>query len=180
MITNNPANLASAEILEAIVELDVVYLDFEGVTRSGVMEVHKSVAQDVCDFFALALQQQFPIEKVVRSSDSAYLWDDDKLLEDNATSGFNYRYIKDTTTPSLHGRGLAIDVNTRLNPFIRYIDGETHVDPAGAVYEPGKPGVFVADDPLVSFMKQRGWSWGGDWTKESGRIDYQHFEKSQA
>ena len=31
---------------------------------------------------------------------------------------------------------------------------------------------------LVVLMKNLGWQWGGDWMPESGRIDYQHFEKT--
>ena len=83
---------------------------------------------------------------------------------------------------SFHARGLAIDVNTFLNPYI-YLDddGTVVTDPAGATYDPSKPGTLTADHPLVTFMKSRGWAWGGDWTLEADEvIDYQHFEKPMA
>jgi len=177
IISLNPDNLAPQEIVQNIIALEVEYFDFEGERQRSLIEIHKDLADDVREFFVLALVKRFPIEKVVKSSDSPYFWDDAKLVADNTSSGFNYRFIKDTRTPSLHGLGQAIDINTRLNPYIRYINEKTLTDPEGAVYEPGKPGVFVSGDPLVAFMKSRGWEWGGDWLPESGRTDYQHFQK---
>lgn len=175
-ISLNPNNPAPYQVVQNIIAVQVEYLNFDGLQQTGIIEIHKDLASDVRAFFQLALKVTFPIEKVVKSSDPDYLWDDDKLIEDNASSGFNYRYIKDTTRPSLHGLGRAIDINTRLNPFIRYIDNETRVDPPGAQYKPNTPGTLTAKHPLVVFMKERGWEWGGDWARESGRTDYQHFQ----
>lgn len=178
----NPERIAPPEFLKQIVPLEVDYVTFQGETKSGVIEVNEAVAHDVKEFFALAHELSFPIENVVRSSDSEYLWDDDKLMAANTSSGFNYRYIKGTTTPSLHGLGLAFDINTRLNPYIRY-DKETGellgTDPVDGVYDVDVPGTLTADHPLVIFLKDRGWEWGGDWPPESGRTDYQHFQKPQ-
>lgn len=178
-IQSNPNNPAPLDILQNIVSLPVSYITFEGLVRSGVIEVHKVLEDDVRLFFELALEIKFPIEQVVRSSDPSYGWDDSKLVAGNASSGFNYRLIKGTDRPSLHGVGQAVDINPRLNPYIRYdSNGMVSVDPDGAIYDPAQPGVLSADHPLVTFMRDRGWEWGGDWTKESGRIDYQHFQKT--
>ena len=178
MIILNPDNLAPDEVMRHIVSLEVSYKDIGGKHRSGIIEIHEALASDVKSFFDLSVELGFPIEKVVRSSDPKYLWDDDKLISDNASSGFNYRFIKDTKKPSLHGLGCAIDINPRLNPYIRYIDDQILIDPEDAHYEPGVDGTLAAGHPLVQFMKERGWEWGGDWTKESGRTDYQHFQKA--
>ena len=45
-------------------------------------------------------------------------------------------------------------------------------------YDEKAKGTLTKDHPLVIFMKERGWIWGGDWSKigDSG-VDYQHFEK---
>jgi hypothetical protein len=51
------------------------------------------------------------------------------------------------------------------------------VSPQGAVWSPAVAGTLYANHQLVLFMKERGWGWGGDWRPESGRVDYQHFEK---
>jgi copper oxidase (laccase) domain-containing protein len=177
----NPNRAAPPEVLKQITPVEVNYVDFEGNRQTGTIEVNKEVAQDVKDFFELALELGFPIENVVRSSDAEYLWDDDKLMAANTSSGFNYRFIKGTDTPSLHGLGLAFDVNTRCNPYLRYdnVTGELiGIDPIDAEYSIETPGTLHADHPLVMFLKRRGWQWGGDWTPESGRTDYQHFQKS--
>jgi hypothetical protein len=178
IIKLNPDNFAPQEIVQNIIALEVPYVNFEGEQKVGVIEVHKDVVDDVHQFFVLSLVEKFPINKVVRSSDAPYLWRDDVLVADNTTSGFNYRFIRDTKRPSLHGLGLAFDVNTRLNPYIRFNeDGTESVDPKGAVYDPALSGVLTSEHPLVVFMKDHGWEWGGDWKKASGRTDYQHFQK---
>jgi len=179
MIKLNPERPAPAVIVEKVLSITVTYLGFDGATHKGVIEIQTDLALDVQGFFELAFQTQFPIERVVRSSDPEFGWDDDKLITANTTSGFNYRLIKGTDRPSLHGLGRAIDVNTRLNPYIRHADGDVEVDPPGASWNPEIPGTLTADHPLVRFMKDRGWEWGGDWTPESGRTDYQHFEKKE-
>jgi hypothetical protein len=48
------------------------------------------------------------------------------------------------------------------------------VRPEGAVYDPARPGTITGDSFIVKFLKERGWTWGGDWTSLK---DYQHFEK---
>jgi hypothetical protein len=99
-----------------------------------------------------------------------FAWNDDRSMEANNTSGFNYRAITDGKKISNHALGRAIDINPLLNPYIR---GE-EVRPAGAIYDPTQAGTLVESSTIVRFMKERGWTWGGDWTSLK---DYQHFEK---
>jgi len=174
----NPEKPAPLEVLADIRSIRVKYLDFDSNEQIRTVEIHKDLVEDVKAFFEEALELKFPIQHVVKSSEDTYKWDDDKLMADNATTAFNYRLIKGTDRPSLHGLGRALDVNDALNPFIRYVDGEVFVDPPEAVYNPNIPGTLTADHPLVIFMKARGWEWGGDWLPESGRTDYQHFQKA--
>ena len=175
----NPERPTPREIATTIGSLRVRYVGFDGQTHDGIMEIHEELVPDLRDFFEAAFALGFPIERVVRSSDAMFGWDDDKLMAANATSGFNYRLIKGTDRPSLHGLGRAFDVNCRVNPYIRYIDGEQIIDPPSATYDSSSPGALYANHPLVRIMKDRGWVWGGDWTAESGRTDYQHFEKKE-
>jgi hypothetical protein len=153
-----------------------VHWGFDGSIHQGIIEVHERVVRDAADFFVRAFELQFPFERVVRSSDPEFAWDDDRLMAANATSGFNYRTIAGTNELSSHALG-AIDVNTRLNPYIRYTSEGELVSPPGAAWNPDAPGTLYGGHPLVAFMQERGWEWGGDWTRESGRIDYQHFQK---
>jgi peptidoglycan L-alanyl-D-glutamate endopeptidase CwlK len=178
MIIINPDHPAPHEIVRSIDEVNIRYFDTDGVYHDGTIEIHVDLADDVRGFFALAEELRFPIEHVVRSSDPEYAWDDDKLMAANTSSGFNYRLIKGTDRPSLHGLGRAFDINCRLNPYVRYAEDQEYIDPAGATYDPARPGTLASYSPLVLFMKEQGWTWGGDWTREEhGVTDYQHFEK---
>ena len=174
----NPNKPAPAEVLADIKSIQVRYIDFNGEQQIGTIEIHKDLAADVKEFFEKAVELEFPIQHVVKSSDEKYEWDDDKLMADSATTAYNYRLIKGTDRPSLHGLGRALDVNDALNPYVRYVNGEALTDPEGSTYDPTVPGTLTADHPLVVFLKERGWVWGGDWTEEEhGVTDYQHFDK---
>jgi hypothetical protein len=177
-IQTNPEAPCPARILNQQVTLAVDYLDFTGDLRHGSIEINKAVADDVKAFFEQALALKFPIEQVAPASDPAFRWDDDKLMAANVSSGFNYRLIAGTNQPSLHGQGLAFDVNPRQNPYIRFANGSKIVAPKGAAWQPDLPGTLSATHPLVRFMLNRGWEWGGSWSADSGRIDYQHFQKA--
>lgn len=177
-VLSNPNQSCPPEILKQQVGIEVKYVGFDGLPQSGIIEVNEAVADDVKTFFERALLLSFPIEKIAPASDSQYLWNDDALMGANVSSGFNYRLIAGSDTSSLHGKGLAFDVNPRQNPYIRYEDGQEIVAPKGALWQPDQPGTLSAEHPLVQFMIERGWEWGGNWTAESGRVDYQHFQKN--
>ena len=174
----NPAADCPAEVLSQQVAVPVVYHDFEGVERHGTIEVNAALADDVQAFFELAHRLKFPINRVVPASDPEFGWDDDKLMAANASSGFNYRLIAGTDKPSLHGLGRAIDINPLLNPMLRYDGDHVITSPPKGRRDPSRPGTFTADHPLVKQMIGRGWEWGGNWTKASGRTDYHHFQKA--
>lgn len=173
----NPNNPAPSHILEQIVPVSVSYLDFSGTVQNGVIEVHKDVAADVQGFFSLALELSFPIEKVIRSSDPEFLWDDYKMMAANMSSGFNYRTIPETDIMSWHSKGLAFDINCVQNPFLRYFEAGVRTDPEGALWDESVSGTLYRDHPLVIYMIGKGWEWGGNWQPRSGLVDYQHFEK---
>lgn len=176
-VLTNPDIACPPEILKQQVAVEAKYVGFDDLPVSGVIEVNEAVAGDVKAFFEQTVLLNFPIEKVAPASSRPYEWNDDALMEANVSSGFNYRLIAGTDTPSLHGKGLAFDVNPRQNPYIRYKGRQEIVAPAGAIWQPDQPGTLSAEHPLVKFMIERGWEWGGNWTAESGRIDYQHFQK---
>lgn len=181
-LAQNPTFIAPPEIIAAQRLLTVRYYSFDGKLHEGQIVVNKKVAKDVEGFFRLARQLRFPIGKAIPAADQRYVWDDNKMMADNNSSGYNYRTIAGSTNLSNHARGLALDINTFLNPYI-YIDnsGSVVTDPPGAVYNPQAPGTLTKHHPLVKYMKAHGWTWGGDWTLEADEvIDYQHFEKPDA
>jgi hypothetical protein len=175
ILSQNPAQPCPDEILQTIGVMEVQYLSFDGEYHIGQMAVAQSVMAEVEAFFRQALESRFPIAKVVPAS--VYAWDDEALMADNVSSGFNYRFIAGSDKPSLHGRGLAFDINPVQNPYIRYTEKGTITQPPKAVWNPEKPGTLHADHPLVKLMEGFGWEWGGHLTPDSGRTDYQHFQK---
>lgn len=164
-------------ILEQIIPITVEYINFDSKFEKGIIEVNSDVTKDIIDFFELALIMRSPINLVARASDDSFEWDDDKLMSSNTTSGFNYRTVAGTNELSLHVQGLAIDVNPFQNPCLKYFEGIETIVPNVSSYNMNRPGTFYSNHPLVMFMIERGWEWGGDWLPESGRVDYQHFEK---
>lgn len=174
----NPNSPCPIEILSDIASLEIDYIDFCGNKRTGLIEVNQSAISDVRDFFELAYELKFPINLVTLSSNPDFSWDDNKIMAANASTGFNYRKILGTNRLSLHSKGLAFDINPAQNPYNRYQSGQIVIsEPFGSVYNPNLPGTLNAEHPLVAFMINRGWEWGGNWLPESGRIDYQHFQK---
>lgn len=166
------------KLLADIVVVEVTYIDFGGKVRLGVIQVHKKVVKDVIAFFERALQLAFPFAAVRLAESAPFYGDDSLLMQGNVTSGFNYRQIAGTDQLSLHSFGRAFDVNPVQNPYVRYTRLGPISAPLRATWDPSVPGTLHADHELVKLMRQRGWEWGGDWTADSGRIDYQHFQLS--
>ena len=180
MVKINPNSPCSPEILSQIIPIEVKYFDFDGSEKTSQIEVNEIVLTDVKDFFALAYRLKFPINRVAKSSDSEFEWNDNKIMTANASTAFNYRKIAGSDKLSLHSNGLAFDINPVQNPYLKYEDGQIVAsEPNGSSYNPISLGALTSDHPLVQFMTNRGWEWGGNWLPESGRIDYQHFQKSK-
>jgi peptidoglycan LD-endopeptidase CwlK len=155
-------------ILENLRLVDVYYYGFDDKLHKGQLVVHKDVVLDVIEIFEIIRESRFPIDKVVPIS--KYGWSDEKSMQDNNTSAFNYRFISGSRVISNHAAGLAIDINPSLNPYIK--NGNSL--PSNCVYDTTKAGAISSGSQLVKEFKQRGWQWGGDWKSLK---DYQHFEK---
>lgn len=177
----NPENPAPPDVVAELVSLKVTYKDFRGRQRTGIVEVNRALKDDVITFFKYAYYLNFPINEVAVSSDRRFKWDDNKLMDANITSCFNYRTIAGTTTPSLHGSGRACDINPRQNPYITLDEeGNPAVQPKGASWNLGADGTLHGDHALIQLMESRGWTWGGRWTLQDldgAVIDYQHLQK---
>lgn len=168
-ICQNPSFPCSPKILNRMCVMKIVYFSFDGCIHRGQLIIHHTLALEVRDIFAEILAVGFPIAKMVPISH--YHFDDERSMQNNNTSGFNYRCIEGTDRLSMHALGRAIDINPLLNPFIM---GE-RVAPRGAQYCPEKPGTITPDSVVTQAFRQRGWGWGGEMWRD--RVDYQHFEK---
>lgn len=155
-------------ILDNLSIVDVYYFGFDDKLHKGQLIVHKDAVLDIIEIFEFIRESRFPIEKVIPIS--KYDWSDEKSMEDNNTSAFNYRFISGTRVISNHALGLAIDINPRLNPYIK--NGSSL--PKDCVYDTTKAGTITDGSQLVKEFNERGWNWGGHWKSLK---DYQHFEK---
>lgn len=143
---------------------------FDGAAHDGELVVAAAVAGDVVTAFERIFAAGFPIERMVRID--AHGGDDNRSMEANNTSAFNFRTVAGLDVLSLHSFGTAIDINPALNP---YIAEDRVLPPAAAAYldrDHVRPGMIVRPGPVTDAFDAIGWEWGGDW---SPRKDYHHF-----
>ena len=154
----------------------VLHTGFDGETKEGELVVNKAIADDVCDIFEKLYEAEYPIEKI-RLIDE-YNADDEASMSDNNSSAFNFRFISHTTKISKHGLGMAVDINTLYNPYVKTVDGNLSVEPANAADYVDRSADFPHkidhEDLCYQLFTEHGFTWGGDWTHSK---DYQHFEK---
>lgn len=153
-----------------------LHMDIHGNTIVGEMVLNKMIAQKVADIFLKLYEAHYPIERM-RLIDN---WNanDEQSMRANNTSGFCFRRIAGSSLVSLHGKGLAVDINTLYNPYYKIrSNGTTFVQPTT-----GKPYVdrsksfnykITKGDLCYRLFTANGFRWGGDWKKSK---DYQHFE----
>lgn len=165
--------------MERLAAVRIRYLDFDGnVHDDGELIVMDAVAPRTRRLFDELLARRFPIAKV--RSIHHYDGDDEKSMEDNNTSCFNFRAITGSNTVSIHGYGLAIDVNPVQNPYITFDESEES-EGIAKIHPPEgwsylnrsnlKPGML---EPVINVFTDNGFTiWGGRWTTP---IDYHHFQ----
>ena len=172
-----PAN--DPDVLISYDELRYVtlrYVDFSGQTHSGELIVNAKLANEVMKIF-YALYQGAISARLGASlvDDFGEPGDDNRSMEANNSSAFNYRRVTGTATLSRHSLGAAIDINPLFNPYLHGgivspVNATPYVDRSQDF-----PGKIDHTDTCYKLFRQYGWSWGGDWT---GDKDYQHFSKS--
>lgn len=149
------------------------YWGFDDQPHVGTIVVSARVVQDVLAAFSTLFSQRFPIRQMVPVA--TFGGSDPASMAADNTSGFNCRDAVAPGPPqwSVHAYGEAIDVNPVENP---YLEGGTVQPAAGSAFldrAVARPGMAVADGPLVAAFASVGWQWGGRWTDP----DYQHFSK---
>lgn len=161
--------------LEDLRYLHLLHKDINGVTQEGEMICNVYIAAPLIDIFQKLYANAYPIEKI-RLVDE-YDADDERSMRDNNSSCFNFRFISHTTRISKHGLGLAVDINTLYNPYIKYVDGKRILEPATAekYLVRNKKFPYKIDKKSLPYrlFTEHGFEWGGNW---SDRKDYQHFE----
>lgn len=155
--------------------IHIFHIGFDGKTHEGELIVNKRIADAVLDIFAELYKAEYRIEKV-RLIDE-YNAEDELSMRDNNSSAFNFRYISYTTKLSKHALGMAVDINTLYNPYIKEVDGRLSIELANAAEYVDRskdfPHKIDHDDICYKLFVKHGFEWGGDWTASK---DYQHFE----
>ena len=184
--------------------LRVFYFGTDLKLHQGQVVVHEALAKDVSDLFEMVVSARLPIGSVIPVSANQFTsrdyssareftpwWDDYLSMEANNSSSFNYRRI---ITPSgekkplsLHGIGMALDINPVHNPCYGeplFHDKETFSKeaaagyraklPSNGTYDPEHSASMTSRHPIVQFLTERGWTWGGRW---GDPLDYHHFQK---
>lgn len=154
----------------------VLYYDFNRQVQEGELIVHKNIAWQTMRAFYQLYKFEYPIEKI-RLVDE-YEGDDELSMEDNNTSAFNYRKVEGKEELSRHALGLAIDINPKINPYVRE-DGffpknaseylERDVEKCTGEH---KEKMIHKQDIAYRIFRRNGFEWGGDWSHAK---DYQHF-----
>jgi len=155
--------------------LQVLHWDYDQQTHRGELICNKLIADKLINIFKELYRQHYPIEKIKLPDN--YEADDEKQMADNNTSCFCFRNVPDTKKLSYHARGLAIDINTRYNPYVRYVNGKMVVQPKNGKQYADRNKNFsykiAKGDLCYRLFVQHGFTWGGSWKTLK---DYQHFE----
>lgn len=153
-----------------------LHRDKDGQAFVGEMIVNVSIADDVLSILHQLYDASYPIERM-RLPD---YWDadDERLMADNNSSSFNFRFISHTSIVSKHGLGTAVDINPLYNPYHKILkSGKEVIEPViGKPYlDRNKDFDYKIEkgDLCYRLFKAKGFKWGGDWPD---RKDYQHFE----
>ena len=150
---------APREVLEALCLIDVRYRGFDGRLHQGQLVVHRELAAEIREIFALMERWDSRSPAPFRSSATAgptrRRWP-----RTTPRPSITARSRGRTGSPAMRRDGRSTSTRGR-NPAV-YPDGR--IAPAGAVYRPGNPGTFTGDHPVVRAFRERGWRWGGDFT----------------
>lgn len=184
--------------LEDLRYIRALYYDFNGKVRSGEIVVNRSIAGDTLAVFRDLYKVKYQIRKMcliddyfpesktsggkgsapaanTAASNTAATNADTASMNDDNTSGFNYRTVAGSGSISMHGYGRAIDINPLENPWC----------PGGAVYynqrrsaeyanrANRRPHMIYADSEVTKIFSRHGFRWLGS----TATRDYQHFEK---
>lgn len=164
--------------LDELRYIRIKYYDFDGNIQKGELIVNRKISRDILEIFYDLYENRYPLERV--SLIDEYGADDEKSMEANNTSAFNYRVIAGTEVLSCHASGMAVDINPRINPCVTKQgiapeNGECYVQrDVSRCTGDYKNYMIQEGDYIYRLFKKHGFQWGGDWISSK---DYQHFEK---
>jgi hypothetical protein len=151
----------------------LTFWGFDDQRHTGELLVNASVADDLVSVFRRLYAARFPIEEMTISTRADQ--DAPPTGDGNATEVFNCRPTTGGTSYSQHAYGLAIDVDSFQNPYVK---GDLVLPELASSYldrDHVRPGMIEPGDEVVRAFAAIGWEWGGDWQSLK---DYQHFSQN--
>lgn len=153
-----------------------LHWDLDQQIHVGELVCNERIAQTLVTIFRTLFDNHYPIERMILPDN--YDADDERQMRANNTSCFCYRTVSGSQSLSKHALGLAVDINTLYNPYIRYRkDGTMIVEPATAMPYVDRSATFPykidRQDLACRLFIEQGFTWGGSWRTMK---DYQHFE----
>ena len=144
----------------------VKFWGFDHRAHTGELLVHARAADGIAEVFGTLFRQRFPQEQVVivRSYDP----DEPPTGDGNATGAFVCRPTTGASYFSQHAYGLALDLNTFQNPYLK---GDVVLPELASAYlrrDRVRPGMVVEAGPVIDAFARIGWEWGGDWSSAEG------------
>lgn len=162
--------------------------------EDGEMVVNSKAADEVLLIFQELYHIQYPIHSLKLVDD--FDGNDDKSMDANNTSAFNYREASDSPgTLSNHAGGFAIDINPKVNPYIdnywvKQADGSFIKNSAlgndNKYYDRDnmngwndieKAQVIRRDTQIYDIFHRYGWNWLEHAGPDQCNLDSQHFDK---
>ncbi|MCI8409277.1 MAG: hypothetical protein HFJ09_08430 [Lachnospiraceae bacterium] len=155
----------------------VQHYDYKGKIQSGELVVNKKIANNTVKVFYELFQKKYPIQRMKLIDD--YGADDETSMEANNTSAFNFRNVSGSSNLSKHAYGLAIDINPKINPYIKGSivlpkNGKSYIQrDVSKCKGKYKSNMIHKNDVAYKIFTKYGFQWGGNWNSLK---DYQHFE----
>jgi hypothetical protein len=156
--------------LDGLSYVQMTFWGFDEQPHTGEMILNADIVDEVLPIFELMYNERFAIEemRVMTSEDFSR----PPTGDDNITSSFECRpAVGGSGGWSNHAYGLAIDINPFHNPYQKSNLVLPELSVAYFDRSDERPGMLLADDPIVRAFEAIGWGWGGYW---SSAIDYMH------
>jgi hypothetical protein len=156
--------------LDELRYVTVSFFGFDGLFHTGELLVNASAAEGMVEVFRRLHEARFPIEEMrITRVDEL---DAPPTGDGNNTGAFVCRPVTGGSGWSEHAYGLAIDVNSFHNPYVK--DSTVLPELASAYIDRSavRPGMILPGDVVVQAFAAMGWEWGGEWNSLK---DFQHF-----
>lgn len=156
--------------VEELSYLTVSFVGFDGASYIGEVIVNAQYAEAMVGVFRAMFDARFPLEEV--RVVARWELDVPPTGDGNITTAFVCRPVAGGTSWSQHAYGLAIDINSFHNPYVK---GDLVLPELSSFYTDRSlalPGMIVEGDAVVRAFDALGWGWGGRW---NSLTDPQHF-----